>query len=151
MTPRWLTTLCLCVALAVTGSHASPPVATVTAYGPQYSQSDDLLKQILDELKGLRQDVKALKAAPGAQQDGALGVIATRCLACHQDGTAEDKGGGFVMVEKDAKLAELSLAEKRRITRLVSQGKMPPSGKLPDGELKQLTEFFAPKTEEKQK
>lgn len=152
---RWATLLLLLAGtLAV---YATPPAKVVyspsndvvPAYGPTYSSSDDLLKQILEEVKGLRKDVQSLKQGAGQQQDGALAVIATRCLACHQDGKAQDKGGDFVLVEKDGALAELSVAEKRRIVRLTQQGKMPPTGKIADAEVKQLTEFFEQKEKPK--
>lgn len=123
------------------------PTTLIPAQGPTYSTTDDLLLQILTELKGLRQDVQGLKNGQQPAQDGALGIIAAKCLGCHQDGKAKDKGGDFVLVEKDNSLAELSLAEKRRIIKMVETGKMPPSGKLPDNEVKVLSEFFAPKEE----
>lgn len=166
MSARNWTVIALFVLLATGLGTATPPrqvyvqpqqyqnsAALLPAYGPSFSSSDDLLKQILEEVRGLRKDVQGLKGGtPGQQQDGALGVVGTRCLSCHQDGKAQDKGGGFVLVEKDSSLAELSLAEKRRVVRLVQKGDMPPSGKLPDAEVKLLTEFFDPaKQAEKEK
>jgi cytochrome c553 len=136
-------------------SYVAPSTALVPAYGGAYSSTDDVLLQILAEVKGLRTDVQALKSAQtgqGQAQQGALGIVATRCMSCHQDGVAKDKGGEFVMVEKDSTLAELSLGEKRRIIKMVTGGKMPPSGKLSEAEVKSLSEFFNPeKKEEKQK
>ena len=152
MTARWWTVLLLFVLLAGIGLHASPPVkhdAYVPAYGPQYSQNDDYLKQILEELKGLRKDVQGLKQQQANPQEGATGVIAARCLGCHQDGKAQDKGGAFVLVEKDGTMSELSLAEKRRIVRMVGKGEMPPGGKLADTEIKVLSDYFTPKEEQK--
>jgi len=158
VTARHLTLFALFALLACGVGTATPPgypyrqqEALVPAYGPTYSASDDLLKQILDEVKGLRKDVQGLKAGQQPTQDGALGVVATRCLSCHQDGKAQDKGGGFVMVEKDGSLAEMSLAEKRRVVRLVGKGDMPPGGKLPEAEVKALTDYFTPKTEEQKR
>lgn len=152
MTARNWTVLLLFILLLGIGASATPPKVQyqadlVPAYGGSYSQTDDLLLQIRDELKGLRKDVQSLKPGAGSQQDAAVGILAAKCLSCHQDGKAEDKGGGFVLVEKDGALTELSVPQKRTIRRLVQQGKMPPSGKLPESEVKLLTEFFAPKEE----
>lgn len=152
-TERPLTMIALFILLCGGLAIANPSVKTVAytpAYGPTYNSNDDYLKQILEELKGLRRDVQSLKAGQQpSTQDGATSILATRCLSCHQDGKAQEKGGNFVLVEKDGTLAELSLAEKRRIIRMVQKGEMPPTGKLPDSEVKSLTEFFTPKTEEK--
>lgn len=146
---------CVTVAPAKQQTYVAPSTALIPAQGGAYSSTDDILLQMLAEIKGLRQDVQALKSAQAGQgqpQQGALGVIATRCMSCHQDGPAKDKGGDFVMVEKDGTLSELSLGEKRRIIKMTSTGKMPPSGKLSEAEVKSLSEFFSPeKKEEKPK
>jgi mono/diheme cytochrome c family protein len=135
-----LLALPLCVA---TNYYAPPPKAFVPAQGPSYDPSQALLVEIRDELRGLRQDVRGLQAVHQPQQDGALAVVAKRCVSCHQ--SPADKGDGFVIVEADGKLAELSPGYQRSIVRAVSKGTMPPSGKLPDAEVKLLTEYFAPK------
>jgi mono/diheme cytochrome c family protein len=131
---------------------ATPPGAKqqvlVPAYQAAYSPSDDLLRQILEEVRGIRAE---LRMGPlGLKQDGA-GLLQGRCSACHQDGVADDKGGGFVLVEKDGALAELSLAEKRRVKRLVEQGKMPPGGGLPEAERKLVVDFMNNPEKEKKR
>ncbi|WP_149113028.1 cytochrome c [Limnoglobus roseus] len=130
-----------------TADHA--PTVLVPAYGPAFSGSDDLLKQILGELKGLRGDVQAMRGGAVAPAGNAVGVIGARCASCHKAETAEDRGGGFVLVEKDGTPAELSLSEKRRLVRLVGKGEMPPSGKLAEAEVKQLSDYFTPSPQEK--
>ena len=135
-----------CVGVQV---HGTPPVykapVLVPAYGPSYSPSEDFLKQILEELRGVRQELREIKGVMGGApqgQEGALAVLSKRCASCHTD--PAQKGDGFVLVEKDGVLAEFSLAEKRRIIRLVQKGDMPPSGKLPAEEVQLIEDFFNP-------
>jgi mono/diheme cytochrome c family protein len=151
---RHLTLFALFVLLSGVLVNATPPYRQdlIPAQGPTYSPSEDYLKQIVANTASIDKRLERIEAklgTSGQQQSGALGVIAARCLSCHQDGKAQEKGDGFVLVEKDGALAELSLAEKRRIVRQVTQGKMPPNGKLPDAEVKLLEEYFAPKEEQK--
>lgn len=138
--------LILPVCLA-TNYYAVPQKALVPAHGPAYDPSQALLVEIRDEIRGLRQDVRGLQAGQQPQQDGALGVLAKRCLPCHQ--SPADKGDQFVIVEKDGSLADLTPGARRSIVRAVSKGTMPPTGPLPDGEKKLLSEYFAPKEAQK--
>ena len=131
------------VTVLVTNTVAAPTQIFVPAYQVSYSAQEDLLKQILIELKGLRQDIQGLTPNTAPASNGAS-LLGSRCAGCHQDGVAETKGGGFVIVEKNGTLAELSLAEKRRMVRLVTQGKMPPTGALSVAEQKAISGFLSP-------
>lgn len=124
------------VAPAVEGHGVAK--ALVPAYGAAYSASDDLLKQILEEIKGLRKDVQGLRLGAAGSGNTLADAVGRHCVQCHAAQVADDKGGGFVLVEKSSTLADLSLAEKRRVARLVEQGKMPPAGQpvLTDDEKK---------------
>lgn len=136
-------TACIVLVAGATLLVATPPgQVLVPAYQPTYSATDDLLKQILEELKGLRAEVRAGRPAQGAD---VASVIKTRCAACHVAKAADEKGSGFVLIEDDGALAELSLAEKRRIKRQVEQGRMPPGQPLVEAEKKLLVEHVTPK------
>ena len=140
----------LCCGLLADASPLNKQETYIPAQGQTYSPTEDYLKQIATSVASIDKRLERLeKAGTPAATDGWKTVVADRCLKCHQDGVAQDKGDGFVLVEKDGSLAELSLAEKRRIIRMVSQGKMPPSGKLPENEAKILTDYFAPEKEKK--
>lgn len=151
---RWWTLLLLFVLLCGIGLHATPPrqVEYVPAYGPSYDAGLDYQKQTVEILTRMDKRLERIEAKIGgaANQEGDLAsVLSRRCLSCHQDGAAESKGGDFVLIEKDGKLAELSVAEKRRIVREVKSGKMPKDATLPEAEKKLLIEFFSPKEEQK--
>ncbi len=118
---------------------ANPPGGGLTpAYQPSYSLSDDLLKQLLEEVRGIRSELRASGIAkPGGTT--LAGTLKANCAACHTAGVADQKGSGFILLEKDGSLAELSLAERRRVAKMVEQGKMPPPPKtLTDTEKKLL-------------
>lgn len=156
---RWMTTLCLFVFVCGIGAHGSPPkVQTsahgdylVPAYGGTYSQTDDLLLQIRDELRGLRKDVQTLKL--GQAQGGELtlaSLTVKHCAACHKVDVATDKGGDFVMVEKDNAVTVFSVPEVRRIVKKVKSGTMPPDHKLSEEEKKPFL-ALDPKEQEQQR
>jgi len=107
--------------------HGTSTPALVPAYSASYSQTDDLLKQIVVELRFLRQDVQALRIGglPPNVPITAQAAIANKCVQCHGALVADEKGASFVLVEKDGKSAELSITEKRRVVREVEQGRMP--------------------------
>lgn len=132
-----------CLSLQAHDARVRSQTAFVAAYGPSYNPSDDLLSQILAEIKGLRQDVQRLNGQQAGTEQDALAVIAKRCLSCHQ--SPADKGDGFVIVRPNGTLEDLSPGYRAAIVRKVQKGEMPPAGKLPDSEIKLLTEFFAAK------
>ncbi len=120
--------------VAVFSAHGTPPVVLVPAQQGTYSFNDDMLKQMVElnkltvvELRLLRQDVQALRAGPPQPPAGLTlqAVIANKCVSCHGADVAVEKGASFVLVEKDGKLAELSITEKRRVVREVENGRMP--------------------------
>lgn len=128
---------------------ATQAVVTVAApvLVPTYTAGyqPDSTAAILAELQKLRAEIVALRAPPAAaapaKEDGKL-VMSSTCAKCHTDGNADASGGGFVLIEKDGKQTPLSLAEKRRIGDLVTQGKMPPKNPLQDAQKTALFDFL---------
>lgn len=119
--------VCLLGAGALATSPQYNPPTYTPAYQTGYNATEDLLKQVVVELRLLRQDVQTLRVAGNVPQAGLTlqGVITIKCAACHRDGVAQDKGDGFVLLEKDGSLADFSLGDKRRIVRMVDKGLMP--------------------------
>ncbi len=115
-------------------AKGNPPQGYVPAYQASYSASDDLLKQLVEvnkltvvELRLLRQDLQGLRGGQAPVPAGLTlqAVMVNKCAMCHGADVAQEKGAGFVLVEKDGKLAELSITEKRRVVREVENGRMP--------------------------
>jgi mono/diheme cytochrome c family protein len=102
---------------------------------------------IVAELKAIRLELARLRGAGVGHQAAApngAGLLTRKCAACHAAAVAEEKGAGFVLLEKDGKLAALSLTEKKRIERRVSGGQMPPAPRqaLTEEEQRTLFEFL---------
>lgn len=102
------------------------------------------------ELKTLREEVARLRGnagpappgTPAPAPGGQPSLMQTKCAACHAADNANAKGGGFVLTEKDGTPSVLSLPDKQRAVRRVSNGQMPPPGNK---------EGIAPLTEEEKK
>lgn len=155
---RWMTTLCLFVLLTAIGAHGSPPKVQTSAHGdylvpvagPQFSPSDDLLKQILEELRGLRKDVQTLRLN---QSPGELTVAALApkyCMKCHKIDVAETDGGNFVMFDEKGELVPFSVNESRKISKKVETNAMPPGKKLAEEEKRPFI-LLDPKKQEQQR
>lgn len=101
--------------------------------GSGYTEQYDALRLILEELRALRADIASLKGStvPGGALPlkGADPIAITRanCASCHS-GDAE-KGGGFAMFNDKQQPLKLSPADRREITKRVSNGTMPPPSK----------------------
>lgn len=155
MTARHWTLLTLFVLLSGVLATANPPAkqeAYVGAYGPSYSATEDYLKRIAESSERIEKRLERIEAKIGGQQstqDGALEIIGTRCLSCHQEKVAPKKGKSFVIALDDGTIPVLSLYERNAIIDQVGTGKMPLNGKLTDAEKKQLIEFFTKKEEQK--
>lgn len=112
----------------LTGTDQQPysaPVVLVPTYSATYSEQQDTLRAILEELRGLRAD---LAAGGKAQAPVSLAsVIGSKCVGCHGEKVADTKGNGFILALADGKIPPFSLNEKRRITKKIEAGKMPPS------------------------
>lgn len=128
----------LLVLVAAAWLAADAPV--VPKHEAAYSTAEALLRDILVELRGLRADVQAVAGVKGGATGDRVGVLRLRCASCHGADVAEEKGAGFVLLEKDGKPAELSVAEQRRVKREVERGRMPPApATLTEAEKKLLT------------
>lgn len=124
-------------------------------YSPQGTTSSDpeikeLLKLLVEEVKGLRADLAAAKPEPipgtlGLQAPKIDGLTATRqaCASCH---TGPGSKGGYILFNQDNKPRDLSAIEKRESVRRVSAGTMPPADKsklTPEGKAAILGHFAA--------
>lgn len=126
------TTLIL-ILLAAGWMSAQQGQPTLTpAYGAGFDAHADLMKQMLAELRGIRAD---LRLASGVRQDlSAATVITSRCASCHAAAIADEKGGSFVLVERDGKPADLTPGFRRSVIRQVEKNLMPPGAPLPEAE-----------------
>ncbi len=80
--------------------------------------------------------------SPGGSGAAATGISARRCLSCHD--SAKRSGG----VDLSSRASGLGVLEPRaparnRLLRMVTQGKMPPTGRLSDGEIRTLSAWIA--------
>jgi len=79
--------------------------------------------------------------APAAAADGPAKVVglalANRCASCHAAAVAQDKGGGFELIDKDNRLVELSANERRSLLRRI--GSTDPKKQMPPPAAPQLT------------
>jgi hypothetical protein len=88
-------------------------------------------------VRGLRKDVQSLRQGQQAGGELTFPVLAKKhCIKCHALDVAEEKGGDFVMFEKDGELAVFSAAQNRQISKKVESGAMPVNGKLSEDEKK---------------
>lgn len=99
----------------------------------EQKRTNELLEQLLQKLGG---EVKA-----AAKLDKGK-VAQAKCAGCHIPAAAEKKGGGFVLFASDdgKTLNALSKRDSTNLRRLVTEGTMPPGGKLPPAELRAMTE-----------
>lgn len=79
----------------------------------------------------------ALPIGAAAQKgDSATDVIASRCLSCHD---STKRSGG---VDLSTHAAALAANQSGRVLRMVSAGKMPPTGRLPDSDVALLKRWI---------
>jgi hypothetical protein len=89
-----------------------------------------------------------LLAAAGMRADDALSILERRCVTCHNP---EAKMNGFDVSTRSAILKgglqgvdiEPGNPGRSRLIEFVSSGKMPPTGKLPQGEIDALSDWVA--------
>ena len=135
MQGRILPLLLILAAAGVLSSVASrTPAQPREAYGPGYDPMMAVMREIRDELRGMRAD---MRAGPGGRPAFALAdLIKSRCASCHSQSTAEDKGGGFIMVKDSGDVIDLRALEIKSAKGKVRRGEMPPGGGLPEQERK---------------
>lgn len=112
---------------------ANPPL--VPAYTASTTAEAILLKQILDELRGMRAEVKLVLASKANPADLKT-VMTARCAGCHSVDKAEANGDSFVLIERDGSLSPLSVGQKRSLVRMVEKGLMPKNAALTPEERK---------------
>lgn len=138
--PWWLP---LALAAGGGGADPSPTKVLTPAYQASFSPTDQLLKEILDEMRGLRSDLRVALVGGQVKTD-AVAVLNQRCARCHQDGKAAGLGDGVILVERDGSVPPFSILEKRRILEQVRTGKMPKTGgPLAPNEKKAVEEFLS--------
>lgn len=137
--------------VSVATAMANPP-PYIQTYSAQFNAGNDsLLREILAELRQMRLELATIRklqqpAVVVAPPPASLGqLVKLRCAECHAWDSAEKKGAGFVLLAEEGKVPPLSLAEKRRIARMVSKDEMPPKLPLTELEKRALEEFLNPK------
>lgn len=132
--------LCSAVWLASQASRQASatgnPATLLPKQQASYSHLEDILLQILAEMRGIRSDLKVAVASGQVRTDGAL-VAQQRCSACHAEGN-ESKGDGVILLGRDGLPRNWSSLERRHIREKLEKGLMPPTGKLPPNELKAM-------------
>ena len=145
---RWAVLLLLCASAAAVATY---PAGYAPTYAARYSD-EPTLREMLAELRGIRVEVAALRRqglGKPAQTFATLkDFFGARCAGCHAEAVSEKRGAGFTLLTKDGKAPPLSLAEKRRIARMVGKGEMPPNNPLPEDEKQRLEELLNPKEED---
>lgn len=134
----------LAVLIGAVYISANPPTGHVQGYGPGFSPDLSLLKDIRDDIRGLRQDIRAIVGGGGSS--GALGVgnheqiIKARCAKCHESAVAESEGGDFTLLDA-GKIEEFSKRDAILIGKRVTSTTrpMPPGGGLSEAEKKVLS------------
>lgn len=113
--------------------------------GQQQTAGDEVLREILQELRAMRAEIAALKqpaVLPLALADAGK-VMSKSCVKCHGKDAAEKDGGGFVMFDQAGGLLQLAEADKRRVANRVSRNSMPPApAKLAAVDKKAILEAF---------
>ena len=120
----------------------TPAAIQVPLYGavfqPQQAQplTDDVLREILAEMKALREEIAAMREGrqPLTMPANVGPILNARCAACHELKVAEAKGAGFVMTDDKGQPWRLSGPEKRAVREQVTSGKMPRGGSLTPAE-----------------
>lgn len=107
----------------VLGQYATVPVQTYSA-GRSYDEGT--LREILFEIKGVREELKALRAAAAATRPLTLTeIIRTKCAACHAEGVYKQKQAFAMLLREDGTVPPFSLIEQQRIIREVRSNRMP--------------------------
>ena len=140
--------VCVSHVAAVRGATYAPVYAApvvqyaVPLYSASYSSQQAGVEEKLERIAAALEKLALGKEVQGTSFEQ---VVTGRCASCHQDGAADKLGGGFVLQEKDGTLPPFSLAEQRRITQLVEEGKMPPKAPLSPAEKLIVGQRFAKK------
>lgn len=104
------------------------PLFTVS--GRQSLNDNELLRQLLDEVRQLRQEVAQLRGLDVTAPKNFPGLVVARCAACHKADVAKAKGGDLVLLELDGTLPPFSIDQAAAIVSQVRTGAMPPKGPL---------------------
>jgi len=151
------TPLLACPAPVRVVSQSAALVATplyIPTYGAsyQYQQTsgatDDLLRQLLEEIRGMRAEMRALQGnSPTASIASGKAIVEASCISCHQPALAAKKGTDFLLVDGEGNLAALSPKEKARINARVAVARnMPPGKALPPDQAKAVVCFLSQST-----
>lgn len=126
-------------AVAVEAVTLVPIAVQVPAYQIGYQAPAQDLRQVLDEIQKLRQEIEdlrrgqpqALKVAPH------LAILGKHCAACHDRTTAAAKGGKLTLLDA-GQLAPLTPRQLLRVGTQTYLGHMPKVGKISDEEVGQI-------------
>lgn len=111
---------------------------------PTYSTGigdDRILREILAELKIITSELRSIKQKTEVPPSSVKSLFTSRCVSCHGQEVAKEKGFDFVLVLKDGSIPELSQRDWDRILREVNSDRMPKnSPPLSDAEKRFLSE-----------
>lgn len=99
-------------------------------YNPQVQsqQRDDVLLEILAELRAMRAELSALRNPVQAQTlASAVPIVRQQCARCHSPAVADKDGGGFVLLTAAGELQPLSDRDRQRVHNRVRSNSMPPA------------------------
>lgn len=125
----------LLMVAAVALAHATPPAGyVIPGNGAGYDPHARQLAAILEELKGIREELRQQRAGapakPGADRKAARDQYLLRaCAKCHTPTRADGgKDGGFPLFDDDEgrALRRLSPREQAEVADRVKRGDMPP-------------------------
>lgn len=117
-----------------TGQTVALPISGAAYVGSDTAEQTQLLRDLLAEIKALRQDVQALRQAVPPADAGGDAASATladakvqaafknNCARCH---TGDKADGGFELFTDKGELVRLSPADRREVAKRVKVDQMP--------------------------
>lgn len=123
------------------------PVYAAVFNPPQQSARDDVLLEILAELRAMRAELAALRNPQAAAQVASvLPTLRTACARCHSPAGADKDGGGFTLFDARGELsAALSDRDRARVVNRVGRNSMPPApAKIKAEEKAAIVKAFTP-------
>lgn len=144
----WLAGLLLVmsVCLYVRGKvQANPPAYLVPKYQASYSPVEDMLGQMILELRAIREELAEMKQHIGQQrlatvEQGEL-LFRNRCAGCHDAEVAEEKGGSTILVDETGSFQPMRY-QVRNIKRQIEKDLMPMTGNKFTPQEKQIAYSF---------
>lgn len=111
--------------------QANPPLYVVPKYQAQFSSVEDLLSQMVLELRAVREELGQIRLQLGNQplavtEQGET-LFRSRCTSCHTAEVAEAKGGSTILIDEQGSLAPMRY-QVRTIRKQLEKDLMPMAG-----------------------